>query len=259
MPENLPPDPNPVVDALVGHFTGGLPKSELPKHVLDDLGEELASSGLVRRELLAFWNLLERSLAMARWAPPDPIRLLNLACGPCIEGAVLAAYFGGGGTRSLRFFGMDLRGQEIDKARRRYAATEAIFRGAGIPVVKEERERAATVEFFADDATRLTGYREIPDAYEIIFVRHQNVWNDRAAWRQIYAFALERLADPDGLLVITSYFDREHLIALEMIRALGGEVLVSEANPDSLPLDYPGKSADRHMAVIRRKESSPLS
>ena len=23
-------------------------------------------------------------------------------------------------------------------------------------------------------------------------------------------------------------------------------------NPDSIPLDYPGKSADRHMAVLRR-------
>ncbi|CAN5455221.1 hypothetical protein BH23VER1_BH23VER1_00190 [soil metagenome] len=242
---------DPLFDALVGHFSGGLPRAELPPDVLESLGHELAASGLVRRELLALWNLLQDALHRARWRIPHSVRLLNLACGPCVEGAVLAALFGQGGTGSLRFFGMDLRGQQIEDARRRYAATEAIFRVAGIPVVEERSARPA-VEFFADDATRLAGYREIPDAYEVIFIRHQNVWHDTEAWRRIYAFALDRLADPAGILVLTSYFDREHLIALDMLRALGGQLVVSLPNPDTIPLDYPGKSTDRHLAVIRR-------
>ena len=107
------------------------------------------------------------------------------------------------------------------------------------------------MEFFADDATRLVGYREIPRAFDIVFLRHQNVWNGEPVWSRIFGFALDRLA-PGGRMLITSYFDREHLIALDLIKKLGGELHVTLENPDSRPLDYPGKSADRHVAVFGR-------
>ncbi len=107
------------------------------------------------------------------------------------------------------------------------------------------------VEFVADDATKLAGYREIPREYDLIFLRHQNVWHDREIWRRIYEFALTRLPE-HGYLVITSYFDREHLIALDLLKTLGAEVIASLENPRSRALDYPGKSVDRHLAALRR-------
>lgn len=250
-----------LVGALVGHFSGRGPREELPKGVLRELGQELAASGLVRDELVAFWNLLEEGLGRVGYRRPSggEVTVLNLACGPCIEGAIFGAYFGepggvDGGRNKVRMFGMDLRGQEIEKAKRRYAATEEIFRGAGLPLLRETGDAAAAeVEFFADDATRLVGYKETPAAFDVVFIRHQNVWNDRLAWRKIYAFALGAVEEEGGLMVITSYFDREHLIALELVKMLGGEVLVSVRNPRTVELDAPGKSADRHLAVVRRK------
>ncbi len=249
-----------MIEALAGHFSGGLPIDELPPDVLDSLGRELAASRLLRAELVAFWNLLESVTAQVGIDCGDEVRLLNLACGPCVEAAVLSAFFGrpakpGASRRKVRFFGMDLRAREIENARRRYAATEQIFRNAGVPTVSEsfpDGDTGCQVEFFADDATRLVGYREIPRSFDIIFIRHQNVWNGLPVWRRIFQFALDRLADSSGRLIITSYFDREHLIALDTLKELGGRIIVSQANPDSLPLDHPGKSADRHMAVIER-------
>ena len=68
----------------------------------------------------------------------------------------------------------------------------------------------------------------------------------------VYDQALEKL-DPEGRLVITSYFDEEHQLALDAIRKLGGELVVTERNEESRSLPTPGKSIDRHVAVFRKK------
>ena len=262
---NDKPGRSELLSALAGHFSGGLPIEDLPKDAIGKLGEALDSGGLMRSELVAFWNLLEDGLGRTGYERPngEEIRLLNLACGPCFEGAVLASFFGrsgspGGSRNTVRFFGMDLRGKEIDDAKRRYATTEKVFKGLGFPSLHESdptKPNQSSVEFFADDATRLVGYREIPKEFEIIFLRHQNVWHDRPVWGRIFGFALDRLTE-NGLMIITSYFDREHLIALDLIKKLGGQVLLTLENPDSLPLDYPGKSADRHLAIFQRPKSA---
>ena len=40
------------------------------------------------------------------------------------------------------------------------------------------------------------------------------------------------------------------MLALELIKLLGGNVLVTEKNELSRELDFPGKSIDRHVAAI---------
>ena len=265
---NDKPGRSDLLSALAGHFSGGLPIEDLPKDAVGKLGEALDSGGLLRSELVAFWNLLEDGLGRTGYRRPsgEEIRLLNLACGPCFEGAVLASFFERSGSpgasrNTVRFFGMDLRGKEIDDAKRRYATTEKVFKGLGLPSLHESdptKPNHSSVEFFADDATRLVGYREIPKEFEIIFLRHQNVWHDRLIWQRIYEFALARLGS-DSMLIITSYFDREQLIALDLLKTLGARLLTSEANPDSRELDYPGKSVDRHMAVFGRMEPGVIA
>lgn len=259
----LAPGENPAADelieALTGHFSGGIPAGEFEPRVLADLRRELARDQLVSADMVQLWRMmtvLSAKLPSPPGAPDDgaqAIDLLNLACGHCEEAAVLAAFFGRGG-RKVRFFGMDVRDREVETARRRYAATEEAFRKLGVPTLRgdaDQRELAA--EFIADDATKLAGYREIPREYDIIFLRHQNVWHDRDIWRRIYEFALARLP-AHGYLIITSYFDREHLIALDLLKTLGADVITSVENPQSRPLDYPGKSVDRHLAALRRSD-----
>ena len=118
-----------------------------------------------------------------------------------------------------------------------------------MPVFRELGEGGGRVEFIADDATDLAGYGQIPAQFNVVFIRHQNLWHDRSTWQKIYEFALNCLAE-DGMLIITSYFDREHILALELIKTLGGKVLVTERNNLSRELECPGKSIDRHVAAI---------
>lgn len=237
-------------DALLGHFSGGVGEGEFDPEMVKTLRSELDRSEFFGRDMRQLWAMLELVVSKSGRSPGGDrgeLDLLNLACGYCEEGAVLSAFWGKDGAR-VRQFAMDLRDAEIDKARRRYSATERLFSGAGVPPVRVQ-DGGASIEFVAGDASKLVGVGQIPASFDVVFIRHQNLWHDRPTWQRIYEFALNRIAD-DGLLVITSYFDREHLLALELVRALGGKVLLSERNPDSRELDYPGKSIDRHVAAI---------
>jgi SAM-dependent methyltransferase len=256
---NLPDkaDTGVLLQALIGHFSAEkMPIGGAEPKLIADLRRELEGNDLLSQDMLHFWRMLERCVGRTDFFDKrqgdEPINLLNLACGHCEEAAVISAFFGQGSAGSpVRFFGMDVRAREIDTARRRYEMTEKIFRKHGVPALKGE---SPEFEFLAGDATRLGGYKQIPDSFDVIFMRHQNVWHDRKIWQRIFEFSLDRL-NPDGVLVITSYFDREHLIALDFFRALGADLIVSEKNESSRELDYPGKSVDRHMAVMRRKET----
>lgn len=239
-------------DALIGHFAGGAVAGDLDPSILKTLRAEFERSEFFGQDMRRLWVMLDSVLAKSCRHPGsdrETFDLLNLACGYCQEGSVLSAFWGRTGKRVSQF-AMDLRDAEIDKAKRRYAATEKLFNAAGVPTIKAQ-DGGANVEFLAGDATKLAGFGQIPAQFDVVFIRHQNLWHDRPTWQRIYEFALSRIAD-DGLLVITSYFDREHVLALELIRALGGDVLVSLQNPDSRELSTEGKSIDRHVAAIAR-------
>jgi SAM-dependent methyltransferase len=240
-------------DALLGHFGGAGAAEGIDPKIVRTLRAEFDRSEFFGRDMRRLWAMLDTVVAKSGRTPGagrDSFDLLNLACGYCQEGAVLSAFWGRGGAR-VRQFAMDLRDAEIDKAKRRYAATERLFRAAGLPSVRQQ-DGGAEVEFVAGDASKLAGVGQIPSQFDVVFIRHQNLWHDRPTWQRIYEFALSRIAD-EGLLIITSYFDREHVLALELLRALDGEVLVSEQNPDSRELPTEGKSIDRHVAAIARR------
>lgn len=240
-------------DALLGHFSGGQEAGQMDPEIIKTLRSEFERSEFFGQDMRRLWLMLESVVSRTGRKPgadAECFELLNLACGYCQEGAVLSAFWGREGKR-VRQFAIDLRDAEIDKAKRRYAATERLFRGAGVPAIREQ-DQGSSVEFVAGDASKLVGLSQIPQQFDVVFIRHQNLWHDRPTWQRIYEFALSRIAD-GGLLVITSYFDREHVLALELIRALGGDVLVSEQNAESRELDTPGKSIDRHVAAIVRK------
>jgi hypothetical protein len=169
------------------------------------------------------------------------VSVLNVACGACDEAGTLSDFFAslGGGdgfpARTL-LVGTDVRDRELGEARRRFAS-----RG----------DRA--FEFFKADASKLREHKQLREEFDIVFFRHQNLYNGRQLWHRIFEQALERL-DRNGLLVITSYFDREHDLALRAFEDIGAEVVASVRNPASRPLVTPGKSVDRHLAVLRRKD-----
>lgn len=170
----------------------------------------------------------------------EDLQLLDLACGACNEAETLANFFGGRNGNSfeqqnLRFVGMDIREREIADATARFNNAPHV-----------------DFEFIRGDATKLENYKQLPDAFDVIFVRHQNLWDGKRTWEEIYHKTMEKLS-PNGRLIITSYFDREHSEAIEVIENQGGELLINQANEKSRCLELPGKSVDRHVAILKRE------
>ncbi len=166
----------------------------------------------------------------------DHLNLLNLACGRGDETGVLAKLLAEK-SKSAHLQGVDIRAAEIGQANSRW---------------KDNVGEHTTADFLTHRGDRLHDLAQI-DTPDIAFLRHQNYWNDAPVWNRIFDQALERLED-DGLLVITSYFDREHALATKALKNLGAIQVGSLVNSDSRALsDAPGKSVDKHLAVFRKK------
>jgi hypothetical protein len=131
--------------------------------------------------------------------------------------------------------GIDIRERELDEARNRF-----------------RRSPNATFDFVRADAANPRGARDPGRTFDAVIFRHQNLYNGGTLWRRIFSNALERL-DERGSLIVTSYFDREHELAIRAFEALGAELVANKRNPESRALPFPGKSVDRHIAVLRRK------
>lgn len=180
------------------------------------------------------------ALPMARGNSGAPLQILDLACGPCREAGTLVEVFRDfdGADRDVRLVGADIRGPELAEAAAR-------ARAGG-----KARDQ---FEFLTENCAMLGRHQELGRDFDVTFLRHQNYWNDQPVWQRIFEQGLEKLKD-DGLLVITSYFDREHALALKALERAGAELIVTGQNEASRVLgDAPGKSVDRQVAVFRKK------
>lgn len=179
--------------------------------------------------------LLDLGLRAAEWRPPEKAAVLNLACGRADETGVLLEAVA---PRAVELFylGIDLRPPEIAEARARW-----------IPHAPPGWQ----LDFRAGDASRTDRMKQLPP-FDFIFIRHQNYWHDAAVWEVLFRNALDALA-PDGLLAITSYFDREHELATACLRQCGAHQRADLRHPHSRPLDdAPNKSVDRRLALFSR-------
>ena len=160
------------------------------------------------------------------------LQLLNIACGRADETGILAEILSQFAD-SVEITGVDIRRAEISEANTRWRPL-----------------KIANCRFLVHDASQLDHIKELDGPYDIVMMRHQNYWNGAEVWHKIYDQALHRVK-PDGVLTITSYFDKEHHQALQAISGLGGHLLQSCKNPFSRPLnDAPNKSVDRHLALF---------
>lgn len=160
------------------------------------------------------------------------MRILNLACGQCDEAEMLVnfAKTQSGGDATL--IGADIRIREILQARERHANLPA--------------------EFLLEDATKLGAHKQLGENFDMVLLRHQNFWHGPELWKKIFGQGLEKTGD-NGLLVITSYFDKEHQLALDALQKLGAELIVTKMNDEARKLIMPGKFVDKHVAVLRRR------
>lgn len=161
-------------------------------------------------------------------------RILDLACGRCDEAETLVKVLQEEmQADKVKLVGADIRIREILQARERTSKLDA--------------------EFLLQDARQLGEHKELND-FDLVFLRHQNYWHGSEVWKEIFDTGLAKLND-DGLLVITSYFDKEHQLALDALTKLGAKLVHTTRNEQSRVLDdAPGKSksVDRHLAIFRK-------
>lgn len=161
------------------------------------------------------------------------MRVLNLACGQCDEAETLVKFAKSQSDGDAMLIGADIRIREILQARERHANLPA--------------------EFLLEDATKLGAHKQIGGDFNMVVLRHQNYWHGPELWKKIFEQGLDKTGD-DGLLVITSYFDKEHRLALDALRELGAELVETRHNALARKLSSPGKSVDKHIAVLRRRK-----
>jgi len=160
-------------------------------------------------------------------------RILNLACGSCDEAGTLVKFAKDQTRGAVNLTGADIRIREILQAREAHANLPA--------------------EFLLQDATRISEHKELGSDFNLVMLRHQNFWHQQDLWKKIFEQGLEKVGD-EGLLVITSYFDKEHQLALDALSKLGAELVETRANEASRQLITPGKAVDKHIAVLRRRK-----
>lgn len=178
-------------------------------------------------------TMLREILKLADFTADSPAAVLNLACGRADETGTLFRVLA---PAQIGFYlGIDLLPSDIAEARKRWVPAEP----------------GTEIDFRTGDASRTDRMRELPP-FDLVFIRHQNYWHDAPVWDQLLENALAALK-PEGVLVITSYFDREHELALATLKMRGARVLANLRHADSRVLDdAPNKSVDRWLAVIRR-------
>ncbi|MBX7210313.1 MAG: class I SAM-dependent methyltransferase [Verrucomicrobiaceae bacterium] len=179
--------------------------------------------------------MLQQSVTPHLPAAQKEMQILNLACGRCDEADTLVS-LGREVTRGghVRLVGADIRIREIRQARENHAKLPA--------------------EFLIQDASQLHQHKELGADFDLVFLRHQNFWHGQDLWKKIFEQGRARLGK-NGLLVITSYFDHEHKLALAALESMGMEVVSNKRNKASRSLnDAPGKSVDRWVAVLRPKK-----
>lgn len=192
------------------------------------------ASNPIREDMAKLKSLLHDSLSPHLPAAQQDMRILNLACGRCDEAETLIQV-GSSLTKggSVEMVGADIRIREIRQARETHSNLPA--------------------EFLIEDATKIDQHKQLGDDFNLVFLRHQNFWHGQDLWKKIFDQGIAKLR-PDGMLVITSYFDVEHKLALRALEALGMEVVSNQRNKSSRALnDAPGKSVDRWVAVLRRR------
>jgi|688.fasta_scaffold59021_6 SAM-dependent methyltransferase len=182
-------------------------------------------------------RLLAHSLSLMKWAAPLEPQVLNIACGRADETGILLETLAAHRPR-CQYLGLDLRQAEIQEARRRWGRA-----------ISSETKQDLQIEFRVADAASASALPE-GEVFDCVFIRHQNYWDAPAVWDLIFHHARMRLK-PQGLMIFTSYFDREHELAIAAHRSRGFPLLLDIPHAQSRALtDAPGKSVDRRLAIF---------
>lgn len=193
----------------------------------------MSAGNPLAQDMLTLDSLLRQSVAPhLRIGGKEDLRILNIACGQCDEAGTLVNFAQSQTTGDVSLIGADIRIREILQARENHSHLPA--------------------EFLLEDATKLSQHKALGADFNMVLLRHQNYYHGPELWKKIFEQGLAKV-DDEGVIVITSYFDKEHQLALDALQKLGADVVLNRRNEQSRQLTFPGKSVDKHIAVLRRR------
>lgn len=220
----------------------GIPKIPQAEHELRARAE---------REALV-WATLKRYTKKAGFKKPDAkVTVFDLACGSAEEALALACYFSSGlpgiPTPKCELYLVEAQAQLLDFAKETFSQPLPGARFSAVPNVK----------CLVGDCQDLSTLA-LPDTADFILIRHQFIGKDRDdktdVWGKIFTSALSKLA-PQGRLLITSFSQEEHDLALERLKTVeGARVLCEEKNPHSIPLHDTRPIAGDNFVIVLRSE-----
>lgn len=196
-----------------------------------------------------FKRMLSNSLSavIQDWKKLESIRVMSVGCGRLREAFAVHAALRDVPYSELSH-GLKLWGVEID------------------PEISADTSRlykeVAGIEVLHGDGSKLNELKSLPEKFELIYFRHQNISDRDSNWMGMFEAALERLA-PGGRLLITSFSAGEHRLALQCLDSLGAVKEVSHQNRQGRLLRKASRQegaaqlrVDGYIAVYSSKKSS---
>jgi SAM-dependent methyltransferase len=222
----------------------------------EDYREMLRASAERGEESVRFWNMLVTTVNKSGYLPPQgrKTEILDIGCGTCEEGDLLAKFFAGQDLGNLvspdraNFTGIDIDPESIEKAKENHSR----FEDGSYPI-----KLPKIFSFIKADATKLEKYKKVPKEVDVVIIRHQQLAGDsdfdveeaREIWTIIFKKALERLAE-NGIILITSYTDIEHEELKDILSKLNCRIVVDEDN--KYPIDRGDFILDKKILIVKR-------
>ncbi len=216
-----------------------------------------------------FWNMLVANITEDVYQPPKgrQTQILDLACSTCDEDLVLNSYFGvkknsffhgSEFNKNVNLIGIDRNPETIKLAQK-----------------KVRKEGQNHFQFIEGDATNLNNYPEISEELDVVIIRNQEIFYEysedykeritdsavlkekKGSWLNMIKQGLDRLSE-NGVFIITSYTEEEHLLLLKEIKSMGANVVLETENEffDPEGVDGIGKQSDKYVVVLKKKVNS---
>ena len=211
-----------------------------------EVNPDQARSIELREDRARFWNLLVTYTPKSNFQVScgEDLYILDVGCGICNEAIVLSSFFSGNGfedfSSSVGILGIDLHEGLIESAK------------ASVRLINQGNEDRLIAKFVCGDATNLSQYPQVPDALNIIVIRHQELINGSKVWRSIIEETFSRLK-ANGLGIITSYSKEEQASLKLVLSDLDLQILVNEKNIHGRPTRVEGVTIDNFITIVGKK------
>jgi len=211
------------------------------------MSEEMIKDRIKKERL---WNFFVHISKESKFRPPQDrkVEILDIACSVCEEKEVLHSFFGGennpyhNDNDNVSVTGIDIDNEAIELAKN------------NLP-----RNRENNFKFIIGDASNLENIKEVPQSADVVFIRHQqmtqpnynkeNIIEDDL-WKKIINEGIKKL-DTEGILIITSYTDKEHEFLIDYLKTLNRNIKIISEGENGFSEQLGNGGIDKYYVLIR--------